>query len=307
MAETGGHIDNTLDLPAYSAAEDAVFFNLLSRGVVPDVDNELEVKATAGLEISIDSGAYISDGYFKIQDEHADGADPLLKTLDAEAAGWSRIDNIVVEFDLLNDTYLVKVSKGVGTAGAPAAPALVDTDTKWEVLLATCLVTVGVLTSVTDGRSIVGARYKIQDLEVDDAQLAVGAVSATKYADDSIALAKMKANSVDSPQYVDGSIDLIHMSANSVDSDQYVDGSIDLIHMSANSVDSDQYVDGSIDTIHIAAKNITDAKLADGIKITHDVLPSEEAIVNVVFYDDAGAEPTASDYAKGTLLVPYTA
>ena len=287
MAETGGHIDNTLDLPAYSAAEDAVFFNLLSRGVVPDVDNELEVKATAGLEISIDSGAYISDGYFKIQDEHADGADPLLKTLDAEAAGWSRIDNIVVEFDLLNDTYLVKVSKGVGTAGAPAAPALVDTDTKWEVLLATCLVTVGVLTSVTDGRSIVGARYKIQDLEVDDAQLAVGAVSATKYADDSIALAKMKANSVDSPQYVDGSIDLIHMSA--------------------NSVDSDQYVDGSIDTIHIAAKNITDAKLADGIKITHDVLPSEEAIVNVVFYDDAGAEPTASDYAKGTLLVPYTA
>ena len=287
MAETGGHIDNTLDLPAYSAAEDAVFFNLLSRGVVPDVDNELEVKATAGLEISIDSGAYISDGYFKIQDEHADGADPLLKTLDAEAAGWSRIDNIVVEFDLPNDTYLVKVSKGVGTAGAPAAPALVDTDTKWEVLLATCLVTVGVLTSVTDGRSIVGARYKIQDLEVDDAQLAVGAVGATKYADDSIALAKMKANSVDSPQYVDGSIDLIHMSA--------------------NSVDSDQYVDGSIDTIHIAAKNITDAKLADGIKITHDVLPSEEAIVNVVFYDDAGAEPTASDYARGTLLVPYTA
>ena len=154
-------------------------------------------------------------------------------------------------------------------------------------MLATCLVTVGVLTSVTDGRSIVGARYKIQDLEVDDAQLAVGAVGATKYADDSIALAKMKANSVDSPQYVDGSIDLIHMSA--------------------NSVDSDQYVDGSIDTIHIAAKNITDAKLADGIKITHDILPSEEAIVNVVFYDDAGAEPTASDYAKGTLLVPYTA
>ena len=287
MAEQGGFIDHTLDVPSYTAAEHALWINLLSNGVTPGVDNELEVLGTAGLEIGIDSGGYISKGSFYIQDEHSDGGDPLLKTLDAEAAGNSRIDNIVVEFDLPNDTYLVKVSKGVGVPGVPAAPALVTGATKWEVLLATCLVTVGVLTSVTDGRDIVGARYKIQDLEVDDAQLAVGAVSATKYADDSIALAKMKANSVDS--------------------DQYVDGSIDLIHMSAESVDSDQYVDGSIDTIHIAAKNITDAKLADGIKITHDVLPSEEAIVNVVFYDDAGAEPTASDYAKGTLLVPYTA
>lgn len=78
---------------------------------------------------------------------------------------------------------------------------------------------------------------------VDTTELATGAVTGAKIADDSI----------DSNHYVDGSIDTAHIA----------DAQITLAKMAADSVDSDQYVDGSIDTAHIADNQVTADKLDD--------------------------------------------
>lgn len=158
MAEFGGHIDATGGVPAYTAAQDAKFYNLLGEGIIPDIDNELAVIMGVGLQVIIDSGAIISRGYFYIQDEHANGANPLVKPVDAEAAGSNRIDNVVIEFDISAGTFLAKIHKGTGTTGTPVAPALVDTTSKWEVLLAQVYITAGNITNIIDGRVIKGAR-----------------------------------------------------------------------------------------------------------------------------------------------------
>lgn len=212
MSEISGLYDASGGSPSYAEADMAKFLNLFSEGVIPGIDNELEVALVSGLTVSIDSGAMVSRGYFYIQDEDAGGASPLTKTLDAEGAGSNRIDNIVIEHDTTNNTASSKVSKGTGTTGTPSAPALVDTSTKWEELLAEVYVTASAIISVTDGRTISGARRRLQAGEVDTDELAPDAVTGAKIADNAVDTEHIADDAVDSDQIAAGAIDAEHVS-----------------------------------------------------------------------------------------------
>jgi hypothetical protein len=158
MSEHYGHFDAVEESPQYTAAQDARFFDLLARDIIPDYLNELEPSMDTGLQTIMDSGGMISRGYFYVQDEDADGASPKTFTHDAESAGSNRKDRIVIEFDTTTGVNAAKISKGTGTAGTPSAPDLVDTETVWEEGVAIVTIAGGAVTAVEDTRIISGAR-----------------------------------------------------------------------------------------------------------------------------------------------------
>lgn len=152
MSELYGHYDAVEGSPNYPSARFSQFVDMISRDIMPDYLNELLVAMVTGLQTSVDTGGMISQGRYYIN------TSGITLTHDAEAAGSKRKDNIVVEFNTATGVNVVKIHKGIGTTGTPSAPALVDTSNLWEKLLAVATIEGGVVTAVTDGRLICGAR-----------------------------------------------------------------------------------------------------------------------------------------------------
>jgi len=167
MAEFSGHFDASAGTPNYDSSEFALnFVDLMFYGVAPGYENELEVAVGAGLQVTVDSGGYISKGRYYRQSEAAGGGTPFTLPIDAAPAGNSRIDRIVIEFDVSGKASAAKVSKGTDTTGTPVAPALVTGSSLWEEHLAYVTVNAGTLSSIdteTD-RVILGARTLLAKL-----------------------------------------------------------------------------------------------------------------------------------------------
>lgn len=158
--EYKGYFDAVNGSPSYDSGEHSKVMDMLSVGVQSGYENELQVTASTGLQVKIDSGGMFSKGRYYIQSEAADGASPKTLSLDAATTGYFRKDRVVVEFDTDNKTAALKILKGTEATSNPSANALADADNKWEVPLAIVNISGGSITSVEDDRYIFGARCK---------------------------------------------------------------------------------------------------------------------------------------------------
>jgi hypothetical protein len=126
----------------------------LNTGVIEDYLNELAVTADgSGMTVSVATGgAWVEGFYFD-----SDAAEAL--TIAAADASNERIDRIVVRLDRVANTVALAVLQGTAAA-SPTAPALTQTDSLYELGLATVSVdaAVGVIAAdqVTDTRSYSG-------------------------------------------------------------------------------------------------------------------------------------------------------
>ena len=138
----------------------------------------------------------------------------------------------------------------------------------------------------------------IHSYDIDD-----GAVTAAKFAADSVTSDKIADNSINSEHYVDGSIDTAHIADaqittakladnavttakipddaitgpklgndcvdghniqdNSINSEHYIDGSIDRVHLEADIINGDKLADNAVGTEHIQNNAVTTAKIVD--------------------------------------------
>lgn len=150
--EYKGYFDAVEGTPNYDSSEHSKVMDMLSSGVQPGYENEMEITTGTGLQIIVDSGGMFSRGRYYIQSEAASGGSPKTLSVDAATSGYLRKDRVVVEFDVTNKTAALKISKGEEAISNPSAPSLADTATKWEESLGIVNVSAGSITSVEDDR-----------------------------------------------------------------------------------------------------------------------------------------------------------
>ena len=129
----------------YKAEDWAWYFStFISNGVFPSPADGLQVLATDGMTVAVQPGYGFINGYafrnqsaYNIQIETADGA-------------LSRIDRVVLRWDLVNRQMLLAVLTGTASAN-PTAPTLTQNADIWEIALADVAVTKG-LTTITQAQ-----------------------------------------------------------------------------------------------------------------------------------------------------------
>lgn len=143
---------------AYLDSDVAAMMSLLTGGpgVIDYPAGGLLVSQVTGLQISVAAGgAWLGKpaGWYYLSDE------AQLLNLDSETSGYNRIDRVVLRLDRNTETRAVTLAakKGAATTGAPAAPALTQNDTVYELSLSRIAVTGGSTSIViTDERSLIG-------------------------------------------------------------------------------------------------------------------------------------------------------
>lgn len=141
------------DGPGANSFEDrwmAMMRNVLGTGVLKGKLNSFEVYGdSSGMQVKVKTGHAWIEGHMVISD-----AEEIL-AIAANNSGNPRIDRIVLQMDRDANTIDLIVKQGV-PAGAPAAPALTQTDALWEISLAQIAVAnaAGTITAgnVTDER-----------------------------------------------------------------------------------------------------------------------------------------------------------
>ena len=126
----------------YKAEDWAWYFgSFVSNGVMPVPESGLMVRAGSGMTVTVDAGyafingyAYRNQGVYNLSLDIADGV-------------LSRIDRIVVRWDLAGRQMLLAVKKGTSSQN-PVAPVLVRDAETWEIALADVSVAAGA-TSIT--------------------------------------------------------------------------------------------------------------------------------------------------------------
>ncbi len=135
-------------VPEYNQSDLSGFFKrLLSDGVFPDIANELEVVETdpTALAIRINTGEGFIQGFGYRNKSY------LTKSLAAADPTNPRIDRIVLRLDTTTN-FKISAEVLTGTpAGSPAAPALTQTSSIYEISLAQVLVGNGA-TSVNNSK-----------------------------------------------------------------------------------------------------------------------------------------------------------
>lgn len=126
----------------------------LATGVIPSYLNSMVPSADgSALAVVVATGGAWIEGFYYETDA------PLTVTLSAAHATLARIDRIVVRLDRTANTIVVDKLTGTA-ASSPSAPALTQTDTLWEMVLADVAVpaAAGVVTAgnVTDRRALTG-------------------------------------------------------------------------------------------------------------------------------------------------------
>jgi len=135
-------------VPEYTQPQFAeVLSKIFSDGVFPDIDNELEVVETdpVDLAVRVNTGEAWIGGYWYQNTAY------LTKSLGAADPTNSRIDRIVLRLDTTTN-FKISAEVLTGTpAGSPAAPALTQTSSIYEISLAQVLVGNGA-TSVNNSK-----------------------------------------------------------------------------------------------------------------------------------------------------------
>lgn len=146
--ESGGVYDRT-----YNASDFAEFFaQFIGNGVYANPSSGLQVRASSGMQITINPGyAWINGYMFSVL---ANTTDSL--TLTTADASYGRIDSIVVGLNLTNREITPYVRTG-SPSSSPAPVSLVRTSTVYEIELAQILVPAGAASitqsNITDVRS----------------------------------------------------------------------------------------------------------------------------------------------------------
>ncbi|MDE6663575.1 MAG: hypothetical protein K2K46_09560 [Lachnospiraceae bacterium] len=122
----------------YKAEDWAWYFAMfLTTGVFPNPSEGLQVVAYSGMEIRVNKGYALINGYgFR-------NPKSLGVTLDMAEGGQNRVDRVVVRWDLVLRDIYIDVLKGVPSAN-PAAVALTRNAEIWELALADVYVAKGV-------------------------------------------------------------------------------------------------------------------------------------------------------------------
>lgn len=129
------------------------FSELLRKFFVTGVfANELAVRASTGMQVTVDPGWAFIEGKIKRFKEEDDR---VLTIADADAT-YPRIDTIVVECSYSDRDIRLKYVKGSPSASTPSAPAPVRDTTKYEIVLAHIYVSNGATSisqsAITDTR-----------------------------------------------------------------------------------------------------------------------------------------------------------
>lgn len=135
-------------VPEYTQPQFAeVLEKIFSNGVFTDVDNELEVVETdpVALAVRVNTGEAWINGFWYQNTAY------LTKSLAAADPDNDRIDRIVLRLDTVTN-FKISIEVLTGTpAGSPAAPALTQTASTYEISLAQVLVEATV-TSVANAK-----------------------------------------------------------------------------------------------------------------------------------------------------------
>ncbi len=146
-------------VPEYTQPQFAeVLSKIFSDGVFPDIDNELEVVECdpVALAVRVNTGEAWIQGFWYQNTAY------LTKSLAAADPDNDRIDRIVLRLDTTTN-FKISAEVLTGTpAGSPAAPALTQTSSIYEISLAQVLVEAGVTSisnaKITDERDFVESK-----------------------------------------------------------------------------------------------------------------------------------------------------
>lgn len=142
--------NGTPDRPAKAEDWAWYFSTFIGDGVFPKPTDGLQVVADSGMNVTIKAGYGFIKGYaFR----NSSGTSKTIGTADGSL---TRIDRVVLRWDLTNRIMVLDVLQGTPSA-SPVAPSLTRTADKWELALADIAVAAGVTTitqsMITDRRS----------------------------------------------------------------------------------------------------------------------------------------------------------
>lgn len=140
------YVSGDNDTYEYTSAEFASLIQgLTGNGVSKNAYNEFEI-TNSGLTLTVKSGAAYIEGHW-CYDSHT-----TTINLDAVATSSKRYDRIVLSLDITNRAIGFEVLKGTATTGTPTKPALVNSATKKQIPLYSCLVVNGSTITLEDER-----------------------------------------------------------------------------------------------------------------------------------------------------------
>ena len=124
-------------------AEDVTSYldKIVGSGVFPVPSNQLQVRASSGMQIIVNEGQGWIQGHKMIND-----AD-LTLSVDASDVLLNRIDRVIFYTDSIGRTMGIEITKGTPAVN-PVAPALVRTSSRYEMSLATISIRKGI-TAIT--------------------------------------------------------------------------------------------------------------------------------------------------------------
>lgn len=123
----------------YQAEDFAQYFaSFVGNGVYANPANNLQVTSIGGMDVSVAAGTAWINGYFYVSDA------PKTFSLDIASGSASRIDAIVVRWDLVNRCITTELKQGVA-APTPVPPTMQRDTNIWELCLAEVTVAANVI------------------------------------------------------------------------------------------------------------------------------------------------------------------
>ena len=111
----------------------------------------------SGLNLTVGTGVVFINGRY--------GSNKTVKTisLTPEETGFSRIDRLVIELDVVSRTIAVTTVTGISTSGTPVAPTLTQTATLYQLPLYAIKITEGSIAKFTDERVFTFSAATVQE------------------------------------------------------------------------------------------------------------------------------------------------
>lgn len=130
-------VDDQPDRPFNSADDRLRYGSLISNGIYPNPSNNLQVMSSGGMNIIVKKGTAWNSGAFYYSDSDTSF------TLEPAHATNTRIDSVVLRFDLLRREVIIKVEKGTPSTN-PLAPTVQRDDFIYDLQLARITIPSGV-------------------------------------------------------------------------------------------------------------------------------------------------------------------
>ncbi len=144
MAITSGFFDSVSGDRTYDADQMSNYFDgLVSNGVYETIGERfLVTPANDGMNINVGTGRAIIQSHWVKNDSTA------VLTLDPSDILLNRIDAVVLRLDTLQREISLTIKKGTAVLGTPTMPPITQTDTIYELYLASVYIAKGVTNSV---------------------------------------------------------------------------------------------------------------------------------------------------------------